>query len=294
MKLKDLVAEPCIVLDVAHFQGAAIPWDACKALGVRAVIIKWWHGPWRNNPAVAEQQYREAKAAGLLVGRYAWWVPSAGIDRQIAAWTSDDWPDDDLPLSIDLEDPSAPKGPVTLHDCERLVLGVEAAKRTPIQYSGGWWADPYLGHASEVLASRPYWHAAYPRKAAKGSDYAGALAEWLEQTAPTLPRIWANSRPVAWQLDGTDDATGTGALRLPNGVDVDVNIGDWAALTALVPAYHRDTDPAPWDPTPPALRLHPDEVPALEDVLASLADDDPTHPQTPTSKSQQMAAVKET
>ena len=112
--------------------------------------------------------------------------------------------------------------------------------------------------------------------------------------APRLPAIWAAETPIAWQLDGTDDATGTGALRLPNGVDVDVNIGDWAALTALVPADHRDTDPAPFDPTPPVLRLHPDEVPALEDLLATMADDTDTPTETPTSKSQQMLAVKET
>lgn len=289
-KLRDLLTDPAIGFDVAHFQGASVPWQAARDLGAKWVVVKWWHGPWRNQPAVAEQQYREAKAAGLLVGRYAWWLPQQDADAQILAWcaTSDD---SDLPLTIDVEEPSAAHGPATLAALERIVTRVEQfTGRKPIIYSGAWYADAWLGTSSPILAACPYWHAAYPRKAAKGTDYAGALAEWLEQTAPTLPRIWASSRPVAWQLDGTDDATGTGALRLPNGVDVDVNIGDWAALTALVPAYHRDTDPAPWDPTPPALRLSPTEVPSLEQVLQELTEPppdstEPTNPGTPTSKS---------
>jgi len=290
MKLKDLVSDPAIGFDVAHFQGASIPWRAARDLGAKWVVIKWWHGPWRNQPAVAEQQYREAKAAGLLVGRYAWWVPGQSVETQIDAWTSQPWDDADLPLTIDLEDPNAPKGPACLSACEHIVTALEQRTgRKPIVYSGEWWARDWLGSSSAALAACPYWHAAYPRKAAKGTDYAGALAEWLEQTAPTLPRIWASSRPVAWQLDGTDDASGTGALRLPNGVDVDVDLGDWAALTALVPT-HRDTDPGtPFDPTPPALRLSPTEVPSLEQVLQELTEppdsSEPTNPGTPTSKS---------
>ena len=290
MKLRDLVTDPCAMLDVAHFQGASIPWEECAALGIRAVVIKWWHGPWRNQPAVAQQQYREAKAAGLLVGRYAWWVPNASVDAQIAAWLSDPWPDEDLPLCIDMEDPALPKGPATLAAAVRIVEALEhATGRAPIIYSGSWWADAWLGARSPELARCPYWHAAYPRKAAKGTDYAGAVAEWLAQDAPRLPAIWAAETPIAWQLDGTDDATGTGALRLPNGVDVDVNLADLSALRRLVPT-HRDTDPAPFDPTPPALRLSPTEVPSLEQVLQELTEPppdstEPTNPGTPTSKS---------
>ena len=33
MKLRDLVTDPCAMLDVAHFQGASIPWEECAALG---------------------------------------------------------------------------------------------------------------------------------------------------------------------------------------------------------------------------------------------------------------------
>ena len=289
MKLRDLVTDPCAMLDVAHFQGAMIPWEECAALGIRAVVIKWWHGPWRNQPAVAQQQYREAKAAGLIVGRYAWWVPNASVDAQITAWLSDPWPEDDLPLTIDMEDPGLPKGPATLAAAVRIVEALEQATgRAPIVYSGAWWADSWLGTRSPELARCPYWHAAYPRKAAKGTDYAGAMAEWLAQDAPRLPAIWAEECPIAWQLDGTDDATGTGALRLPNGVDVDVNLADLTLLRRLVPT-HRDTDPAPFDPTPPALRLQPTEVPSLEQVLQSLPEppdsSEPTPPGTPTSKS---------
>ncbi len=289
MKLRDLVTDPCAMLDVAHFQGASIPWQQCRDLGIRAAVIKWWHGPWRNQPSVAQQQYREAKAAGLLVGRYAWWVPNASVDAQITAWLSDPWPDDDLPLAIDMEDPALPKGPATLAAAVRIVEVLEqATDRKPIIYSGAWWADAWLGTASPELARCPYWHAAYPRKAARGVDYAGAVQEWLAQDAPKLPAIWAAERPVAWQLDGTDDATGTGALRLPNGVDTDCNLADWAALTALVPAYHRDTDPAPYDARFDDRATRLGEVPSLEQVLQELTEPPPdstkpTNPGTPSS-----------
>lgn len=292
MKLRDLVSDPCTMLDVAHFQGAAIPWAKCAELGVRAVVIKWWHGPWRNQPLVAEQQYREAKAAGLLVGRYAWWVPGQSVDVQIDAWTSTPWADDDLPLAIDLEDPAAPKGPACLAACVRIVEECERRTgRKPLIYSGAWWADAWLGTVATALARCPYWHAAYPRKAAKGTDYSGAVSEWLAQDAPRLPAIWAAERPVAWQLDGTDDATGTGGLRLPNGVDVDVNLADWSALTALVPSL-RHTDPAPAPPSPEYGPIDNADLGIALAMEPPPPDSAPTNPGTPTSKSGTMRAVR--
>ena len=279
----DLITDPAIGLDVARFQPANIDWPACAALGVRTVTVKWWHGPWRGDAstqAFAAQQYREAKEAGLLVGRYAWWLPERSMVDQTAAWcaVSDD---SDLPLTIDAEEPSAPKGAQTREHLEWIVERVEALTgRKPIIYSGAWWADDYLGHDSATLAACPYWHAAYPRKLATGTDYAGALREWLAQAAPTLPRIWRDVAPIAYQLDGTDDASKTGALRLPGGSDVDVDLVDWARLRGLVPAL-RDTDPPAddppvFDPRPPALRGEPSEVEPLERVLQGLTEPDTT------------------
>ncbi|MGL4808151.1 MAG: hypothetical protein ACRC4O_05360 [Giesbergeria sp.] len=94
------------------------------------------------------------------------------------------------------------------------------------------------------------------------------------------PWTRASSAPSLYSLDGLTFA-GEGREAV------------LAAVEAHDAAHHRDTDPAPFDPTPPALRLHPDEVPALEDLLATLADDTDTPTETPTSKSQQMLAVKE-
>ena len=289
--LADLITDPCIGLDTARWQGEAVPFAACVPLGVRWAVIKWWHAQWRGDAPTqraAQRQYDDARAAGLLVGRYAWWLPEQPIAAQVAAWTSTPWADEDLPLTIDVEEPGSG---IVLASLEDLVRRVEdATGRAPIIYSGAWWADARLGPVSEVLRRCPYWHAAYPRKAAKGTAYREAMAEWLAQPAPTLPRIWQGVRPVAWQLDGTDDASGTGALRLPNGVDVDVDLGDWSALTALVPAYHRPTDPGlAWSPTepPPALQIVPEEQATVHGVLDMVAGPPPapsvTQPGTPTA-----------
>lgn len=131
-----------------------------------------------------------------------------------------------------------------------------------------------------VVYTGPGWMAQFP----EGDDLA-----WLAQRAlwvahytdgePMAVRGWGK-RWSAHQFDGGN------RTKLPTGQAIDANL---AADTAWLEPL-RDTDPAPFDPTPPALRLSPTEVPSLEQVLQELTEPppdstEPTNPGTPTSKS---------
>ena len=273
--LGDLIVEPALGIDVARWQNEVIPYRASADLGIRFVSVKFWHGPWRGDAptrAAAERQYKDAKNEGLLAGQYAWWIPSHNWEEQVAAWcavTSDD----DLPLSIDCEENPTNKAQARLdliainNRCKQLT------GRSPIIYGGRYWIDQWIGtDESEELAESPLWLPAYPRKAARDTNYAGALAEWLLAKAPGEPAIWKDQVAVAWQLDGSDDNTGTGALRLPNGIDVDVDLADWVRLSALVPALSRLRTPVSPTLAEYALQAYPEKVSVntvLDDVSSS-------------------------
>lgn len=315
--LRDWFDAPCLAIDVARYQHGKVPWPELYAAGFRFAVIKWWHAQWRGDAptrAIAEQQLREAEAAGFIVGKYAWWDPLQPETAQIDAWTGtrwttgadgtatlevigETWDDHHLPLMIDAEEPGAAKGVATRQALERIVLEIERRTgRKPMIYSGTWWVDAWMPGDSPVLAACPYVHAAYPGKRATGTQYAEAFAELLDKPAPTLPRIWRDQRPVMAQVDGD------GGLTLPNGVDTDVDIADEPRLRALVPAI-RDTSPGlAWSPTepPPALQLVPEEQATVPGVLDMVAGPPPapsvTQPGTPTairrSSSSTLRAVR--
>lgn len=300
--LRDWFDAPVLAIDVARYQHAKVPWPELYAAGFRFAVIKWWHAQWRGDAAtraIAEQQIREAEAAGFIVGKYAWWDPRQPEGAQVDAWTAEPWDDHHLPLMIDAEEPGAAKGVATREALERIVLEIERRTgRKPMIYSGTWWADQWMPGDSPILAACPYVHAAYPGKRASGTQYAEALAELLDKPAPTLPRIWRGQRPVMAQVDGD------GGLVLPNGTDTDVDIADEPRLRALVPAI-RDTSPGlAWSPTepPPALQVpdpsatEPVPIANVIDMVGPPPAPSVTQPGTPTairrSSSSTLRAVR--
>lgn len=131
------------------------------------------------------------------------------------------------------------------------------------------------------------------RPRVRGFDAAG-------KGIPTKP---IGDEPVAADVVAFLDHPWTRASSAPSLYSLDgltfAGEGREAVLAAVEAhdAHHRDTDPAPWDPTPPALRLAPTEVPSLEQVLQELTEpppdsSEPTNPGTPTSKSGTMHAVR--
>ena len=120
------------------------------------------------------------------------------------------------------------------------------------------------------------------------TQYARAIVEVCGGKAPAIPLPWASRgvQPLGWQFDGDKGLYIPSASGGLGKGDVDVNL--FARSRLYETLHHRDTDPAPWDPTPPALRLSPTEVPSLEQVLQELTEPppdstEPTNPGTPTS-----------
>lgn len=259
---RDWFPNACLGVDTAKWQNPSVPWQALLDTGLfRFASIKWWHGPWRGDAstqACAEQQHREAKEAGFLVGRYAWWLPDQSAKDQAEAWTYVGWPSDELSLLLDFEQPDAKKGLVTLASAEELVSRiVDKTGVFPMIYSGKWWADQWLAKESAVLSQCRYWHAAYPNIQSKGTQYKEALEEWLSMQAPALPKIWESSVPIGWQADGDH------GLVLPNGVDVDIDIADWEEIRKYAPNF---------GPVVPSLeRYAPTNALTLDEEIQSLA-----------------------
>jgi hypothetical protein len=221
---------PAIVLDVAQWQGPD-PFQGAKEKGVRAAILKRWHG--RAPLSGYQTQLENALRAGLeLLGDYAWLVPALlPVDLQVDAWTKP--VDGRLPLTIDWEDPNTKlRGKPLVGILERAIeLVSDKHGRRPIIYTGGWyWQDFCQDLDSEIVASCPLHLAAYPRKTVTGTRYQEAAAEVCGGKMPAVPKPWAlrNLEPITWQFDGDK------GLVLPNGADVDVNVTDWARLQSLM------------------------------------------------------------
>lgn len=235
-----LCSDPAIGYDLAHWQGTSIPWAQARELGVRWCVAKAWHG--RGAVASCGPQLETARAAGVeLLGRYAWLLPDAPVDLQVAAWTRSELGRDELPLTVDFEEPgSQQRGRTLVTTLERAIVRVtERTGRRPIIYTGSWYWQGYCGNLdSQLVAECPLWLAAYPKKQAGGTRYQDAVAEVCGGVMPAVPRPWAERgiEPLIWQFDGDR------GLHLPGGIDCDVNVAAWARLRGLALP---DTEPAP-------------------------------------------------
>lgn len=244
-------ADPAIGYDLSHWQGTAIPWAAARALGVRWVVSKTWHGA--GVVKSAAPQLDTAREAGIeILGRYAWLLPDDDLARQTNAWLATPRRRDELPLSIDFEHPDTKlRGSALLTKLEHVIEVVsDALGERPIVYTGEWyWRDYVLDLDSEIVASCPLWLAAYPRKNSTGTRYTEAVAEVCGGVMPRVCVPWRrrNFEPVKWQFDGDK------GLYLTSGGDVDVNVADWSRMQVLVSPPRRES--APVHPDVAATRL---------------------------------------
>lgn len=240
----------CLGIDVSPWQGKGetIDWDALYALSVRWMIAKWFHAGKKVD--TTDGHVNGARGAGMLAGRYVWWMPSLDDVMQVDAWCTawDALPyADDFPLTVDVEEPNTPVKGTAL--AERLYTLLTRVKqntgRAPIVYTGDWYWREWLADLVDLrFCEFRNWHAAYPRKMSTGIDYEGALREVCGGNAPRLAAPWreAGEDPFAWQFDGDGGLylpkgvkdVKNGARAVVSGVDVDVNGADLDQVYSMV------------------------------------------------------------
>lgn len=226
-----MAGEVQILLDCSDFQGE-IPFEKLPP-EIVGVILKASDGA-RGRQKHFARNWKEAKAHGKLRGAYEWYQPRQSIDDQVKNHTDavmeQGYEDTDFAPSSDFEDSDngAVTGDALLGGFTDYHLAIEEAFGRPgqgIVYSGTWFWNLFVVDAqkkpldSPILASRPYWHSAYPSLGTAAYAYREAAMK-----AAKLTQIIA----YPWQMRGLREAIhqfdGDGGLRLPNGVDTDVNI----------------------------------------------------------------------
>lgn len=273
-------ADSAIGLDLSHWQGTEIPWAESMELGVEWAVSKTWHG--RGLVQTARPQLDSARSAGMeTLGRYAWLLPDEDLNAQVRAWTSIPREWDEVPLTIDFEEPSTKlRGRALVEKLEYVVS--EVSQRTgelPEVYTGEWYWVGYCNDLdSEVVASCPLWLAAYPRKNTTGTRYREAIAEVCGGVMPRVPRPWRDRAfdPIAYQFDGDRGLylPRVGAPGAASAIDVDVNVGSRSRIHALLPRPRRE--PAPTFPDTPANPIGWET--RAEADAAEVADADPAPP----------------
>lgn len=246
------MSEVQIVLDASDYQGE-IPYDRLPP-EIVGIILKATDGA-RGRQKHFARNWREARAHGRLRGAYHWFQPGQSTLEQAKhhydVVCTEGYEDDDLPPSLDLEDSDngAVVGRQLLGRYEEFMLYTESNfDRFSMTYSGTWFWNKYLTDTgkptteggkpldSELLSKRPYWHSAYPSLGTPVHAYREAAMRVAKMTS-NIAHPWQSRkiRETIWQFDGD------GGLRLPNGVDVDVNIfhGTMDDLRSFIRSSHR-------------------------------------------------------
>lgn len=281
----DLFEDPCLVSDLAHWQGEDVACEEMKELGFECVIAKTWHAAALVKSSL--KQLESARAAGLPVGRYGFPLFDADEHAQVKAWTSFEREDDELTLMIDVEDDTTKlRGKPLVAVIERLIEATsDIIGERPIIYTGvGFWQKFCLDLDSEIVASCDLWLAAYPAIVSKGLHYRDAIAEIRAKTAPRVPKPYElrNLEPLIWQFDGDKGLllpqkrkTPTDPITMKGDGDVSVAKRSW--MLSRIPKFARHG----FDPFPPALRVTPqgfDVHDFLANTLASVRAERETDP----------------
>lgn len=226
-----MAGEVQILLDCSDYQGE-VPFERLPPEIVGA-IFKTSDGA-RGRQKHFARNWREAKAHGLKRGTYHWFQPGQSIDDQVKnyfdAVMEQGYENTDLPPSSDFEDSDngSVTGDTLLGRFTDFHLSTESwfgREGNGIVYSGTWFWNLFVVDAqkkpldSPVLASRPYWHSAYPALGTPAQAYREAAMKAAAMTT-NIAHPWKmrGYREAMWQFDGD------GGLHFPNGVDTDVNI----------------------------------------------------------------------
>lgn len=226
-----MAGEVQILLDCSDFQGE-IPFEKLPS-EIVGVILKASDGA-RGRQKHFARNWKEAKAHKKFRGAYHWNQPRQSIDDQVKNHTDavmeQGYEDTDFAPSSDFEDSDngAVTGDALLGGFTDYHLAIEEAfgrRGQGIVYSGTWFWNLFVVDAqkkpldSPILASRPYWHSAYPALGTPAYAYREAAMKAAKMsTNISYPWQTRGFKEAIWQFDGN------GGLRLPNGVDTDVNI----------------------------------------------------------------------
>lgn len=251
-------------------------WDSLTNIGVKFAVCKATHGKWSQDPSgFANWKPMEGK---VLRGLYHWITgddPKQQVDYFLKTAEQIGWTADDLPLTIDFEEPKiGMQGSQLIDHLRKIIDLIKTATNKPvILYSGNWYWKQYcldIDAPDLIDASIIYWHAQYPRLILKNStDYSTALGT-IDHIKPDLPLPWSKRgiKPSFWQFDGDK------GLTFPNGIDSDFNIfyGSYDDLIDITKARLSEPDTCKWKPgdLPPGLDWTPEEVPDYRSVIDNL------------------------
>ena len=156
--------DPTLVfgIDTSHWTGV-VDWQVAKAAGIRFTIIKMLDGKLISR--FAEENYKGAIEAGVLVGGYQWLykasqVSPGGQAREFLAFLKDH-PVQIRP-TVDYEwSPQGQKFNVTIDDLWGHVLPFEEGygKKPMIYTASGYWSQ--YGSLDKKWAEYPSWQARY-------------------------------------------------------------------------------------------------------------------------------------
>lgn len=170
-------------IDVSYWN-AGIDWPKVRAAGQRYVFVKASEGDSYADPTF-DDNWRGAKAAGLLRGAYHFFRANADAKRQASKFidyvrTMND--DGELPPVLDLETNDGQTREKIISRVKTWLDLVESAfNRKPILYSGLYFLQDYF---SEVGGGPPLWAKEYPLWLAQYPS------QYLVGMQPSLPRGW--------------------------------------------------------------------------------------------------------
>ncbi len=180
-------------IDVSHYQGD-IDWEAVVAGGKQFAYIKATDGARDVDPRFTVN-WEHAKTAGLAFGPYHYWHAAVPAQEQFSSIQHalqgvGYLPHSDLPVALDLEDPSVNSSSSTRQNVGTLLemLGKWSGYR-PVIYGSPSWLETWLG---DGYGGHPLW-----------------IAEYGVQ-APRLPVGW--SRYAFWQYSSSETASGISGL----------------------------------------------------------------------------------
>lgn len=241
------------VIDVAHPQGDAFPWDAAAADGV--------HAAWMQTDGTFARNWRESKANGVRRGPYAFFRANEDPVSQAETMLrslGNDYDAADLHPMLDVE---VMRGQTPLVLLDRAKKWIDVVTRET--------GRPVVWYTYPSFCVNPPDHPTAPGLGGVTRDWQADLLLWIAHyivdpytgkvyslPKPITPKPWASW--ALWQVTGNIGAT-IGGVR----VDRDVFWGASDEFDSMFTLERADTLPAPPVPV---------EVPAAVDFVRTLAD----------------------
>lgn len=168
-----------LVADLSHYQ-TSVDLAAMKTGGIAAVILKASEGTTFTDP-IFSSRAQAAAAAGLLVGAYHFFDPTADPTAQAAYFLGIATAAKVSVLAVDFEPATAGANEANASTMCQVIY--DQTGRWPLLYTGKWSVQP----ANSIFSQMPLW-----------------LAEWTTSATPNLPPGFS-----AWQMWQFESALNT-------------------------------------------------------------------------------------